>query len=223
MVKRYLSNIINDHKTQGEWKIYLAVAIISSKDSNETRTIHTNSDNIKIMIGNETDENIGKLFETLLQKCQEGLEKSMKGSEFIFDSIDVLSYNLKKISLNRGGSYIDSPKWLKNKKATINPKNYDDKCFQYAVTAALNHEQIKKDPQRISKIKPLIDQYNRKEIKFSSHKKDWNELEKNNKTIALNILYLPYNTEDIRHAYKSKHNLKHENQVILLMIADGKK
>ena len=62
-------------------------------------------------------------------------------------------------SLNRGGSYIDSPEWLKNKKATINPKN-DDKCFQYALAVALNYQSIKKDPQRISKIKHFIDQYN---------------------------------------------------------------
>ena len=46
----------------------------------------------------------------------------MSGSEFVFDSIDLLHYNLHKISLNRSGSYIDSPKWLKNKKATINSK-----------------------------------------------------------------------------------------------------
>ena len=43
----------------------------------------------------------------------------------------------------------------------------------YAITAALNHEQIKKDSQRISKIKPFIDKYNWKEIGFPSHKKDW--------------------------------------------------
>ena len=61
---------------------------------------------------------------------------------FYFDSVDSLYYKLHKISLNRGGSYIDSPKWLKNKKATINLKNNDDKCFQYAITVALNHEQI---------------------------------------------------------------------------------
>ena len=53
-----------------------------------------------------------------------------------------------KISLNRSGSYIDSPKRLKNKKATINPKNEDDKCFQYALTVPLNYENIKK---RLSK------------------------------------------------------------------------
>ena len=57
---------------------------------------------------------------------------------------------------------------------------------------------------------------------FLSHKNDWNEFEKNNKTIAINILYVPYNTEKIRHPYKSKRNLRFENQVILLMITDGK-
>ena len=80
--------------------------------------------------------------------------------------------NLNKISLSRGGSYIDSSKWLKNKKVTINPKNNDDKCFQYAVAIALNHEQIKSHPERISNIKPFIDQYSWKEINFPSHKKD---------------------------------------------------
>ena len=75
-----------------------------------------------------------------------------------------MHYDLNKISLIRGGSYIDSPKWLKNKKATINPKNNDQKCFQYALTVALNYEQIQNDPQRISKIMPFIDQYNWKEI-----------------------------------------------------------
>ena len=81
-------------------------------------------------------------------------------------------YDLNKISLSRGGSYINSPEWLRNKKATMNPKNSDDKFFQYALTVALNYEQIKKDPQRISKIKPFIDQYNWKEIDFPSHRKD---------------------------------------------------
>ena len=46
----------------------------------------------------------------------------MRGSGFVFDSIDLLYYHLQKIGLKRGGSYIDSPEWLKNKKARINPK-----------------------------------------------------------------------------------------------------
>ena len=96
----------------------------------------------------------------------------MKGSEFVFDNVDLLYYKLHEISLNRCRSYIDSPKWLKNKKATINSKNNDDKCFQYLVTLALTYKQIKNDPQGITKIKPFIEQYN-----FSSHKNNWNEFE----------------------------------------------
>ena len=62
----------------------------------------------------------------------------MRGSNFIFDSVDTPYYDLNKISFSRGGTYIDSPEWLKNKKATINPTNNDGKCFQYALTVALN-------------------------------------------------------------------------------------
>ena len=102
--------------------------------------MHTKSDNTEFMMGNERDEIIDELFESLLQRYQEGIEESVKGSEFVFDSIDLLYYKLHKISLNRGGSYIDSTEWLKNKKATINPKNNDGKYFQFAITEALNDE-----------------------------------------------------------------------------------
>ena len=70
-------------------------------------------------------------------------------------------------------------------------------------------------PERTSKIKPFIDQYNWKEIDFPSHGKDWKKFESNNKSIALYNLYVPHNNEKIRHAYKSKYNLTRENQVIL--------
>ena len=111
-------------------------------------------------------------------------------------SVDLLYYGLHKISLNRGGgSYIDSPNWLKNKRATINPKIKDDKCFREATIASLNHEKIENHPERISDLEPSFDQYNWKGIEFPSHSKDWKKFEQNNNTIALNILYVPYNTE----------------------------
>ena len=91
MIRPYLSDMINDHKTRREWKIQLTMQInfISSKDSEETCTMHTKSHNIEIMIGNETDEIIEKNFESLLQNYQKNLEESMRGSEFVFDSIDL--------------------------------------------------------------------------------------------------------------------------------------
>ena len=132
------------------------------------------------------------------------LEESMRGSDFIFGSIDLLYYDFHKVGLNRSGSYIDSPKRLKNKKATINPKNDDNNCFQYATKVALNYQNINNHPERIFNIKPFINKYNWKEISFPSHQKDWKRFESNNKTIALNVLYVLHNTKEIeiRHAYK---------------------
>ena len=112
---------------------------------------------------------------------------------------------------------------MKNKKATINLQNNDDNYFQYALTVALNRQNIVNNPQRISKIEPFIDQHNWKEIDFPSHPKDWKKFEQNNNTIALNILFVSHNTKKIGLSYKSKHNFKCENQVILLMITDGEK
>ena len=98
MIRPNLRDIINDHKTQGEWKVHsgnavinyktqgewkiqvsMTINFISAKDSDEIRNMHTKSNNIEIMMGNETDEIIEELFESLLQKYQEGL----KGSEFV--------------------------------------------------------------------------------------------------------------------------------------------
>ena len=91
-----------------------------------------------------------------MQTYQEGLQEKMRGSEFEFDVVNLLHYDFNKPSLNRGESYIEPAKWIKNKKSTINPKNNDYKCFQYPATVALNHNKINKDPQRVSKIKPLL-------------------------------------------------------------------
>ena len=96
----------------------------------------------------------------------------MRGSDFEFDGINVFNYNFNKASIYRGGSYIDSPKWLKDKKSTINPKNNDHKCFQYATTLALNFDNINNHPEKIAKIRPFIDQYNWKDIDFPATSKD---------------------------------------------------
>ena len=79
-------------------------------------------------------------------KILRSIRRKKRGSEFIFDSVDLLHYNLQRTNLKRDGSYVDSPKWLKNKKAATNQKNNDNNCFQYALTVALNYQDIKKDP-----------------------------------------------------------------------------
>ena len=98
--------------------------------------------------------------DSLKNRYQNNLE-SMKGGKSVFDYVHLMYYKCHKINANRIGSNIGSPGWIKNKKATINPINKkDSKCFQYSVTALLNCEEINKDPQRITKIKPFINKYN---------------------------------------------------------------
>ena len=73
-----------------------------------------------------------------------------------------MDFILHKTSLKRLGSYIESPEWLKTKEATINPKNEkDNKCFQYALTIALNYNEIKKKV-----LENILKKIKRKDIDF---------------------------------------------------------
>ena len=88
----------------------MSIKFIFSKDSSETCIMHTKSDKMEIMMGSETDDIIEELRESHLQNHQKGLEESMRGSEFVCDSIDLLYYHLHRKNLKRGESYEDSPK-----------------------------------------------------------------------------------------------------------------
>ena len=116
-------------------------------------------------------------------------------------------------------SELDSLGWLRGKKeAIIN----GDNDFQNALDDALNYQTIEKDPQRISKLKPHISKYNWEGTDFPAEPKDWKKIERNNKTIVLNILFIPHNTKTIMVAYGSEHNNKCKTQVILLIITNSK-
>ena len=105
-------------------------------------------------------------------------------------------------------------------RSTINPKNMVNKCFQYATTLALNYEQIKWNPERVSNIKPFIDKYNWKGINYPSKIDDWKTFEKNNPSIALNISYIKEKKSAV---YISKINSNCDKQIILLMIPNEEK
>ena len=120
----------------------------------------------------------------------------------------------------RNLSELNSLGWLRVKKeAIINNNN----SFQNALNDALNYQTIETNPERISKLKPYINRYNWEGIEFPARPKDWKKFERNNKTIALNILFIPHNKKTIRVAYRSEYNNKSKKQVILLKITDGKK
>ena len=104
------------------------------------------------MINDEVDEFIEELFHSLKNRYPNNLE-SMKGSEFVFDYVQLLYYKFHKTNPNRSESNTKFPDWIKSKKATINPisKKDNNKCFQYAVTATLNYEEIKKGSAKNNK------------------------------------------------------------------------
>ena len=88
-------------------------------------------------MGSDTDD-----IRSFLHNYQEEL-KIIKGSEFIFESDELMDYKLHRVRLRRGGSYIKSSEWLANKGATINPKNKnDDECLRWSAISALNYNEI---------------------------------------------------------------------------------
>ena len=223
LIKPHLEDLINVMKNKGEWKLQSTakISFVSSKPgSSEVRLIYNRSNATEFMNGSKTDEIIDFLYGSLIQNYNDNLQEKMKGSDFVYSGIDYFYYDLNKVSISKGGSYIESPKWLKDKKAIINQKNENFKCFQYATTLALNFDKISSHPERVSKVKSFIDNYNWNKINFPSNRNDWNWFEVN-KDIALNILYVPFKTKKIEIAYKSKYNLVRNNQVILLMISNG--
>ena len=98
---------------------------VSTKNVEETRTIYSASEPAEIFMGSDTEDVTDTLFNTILQRFQQAQETSNdKGSKFIPESVELSYYYLQKINIRRTESYIMSPDWLVNKKATINPKKW---------------------------------------------------------------------------------------------------
>ena len=140
----------------------------------------------------------------------------IKGSDFVFESVNPLDYKLHRVRLKRGGSYIKFPKWLLHKGATINPKNeFDDECLRWSIISALNCSEITK-----KEFENIFKKIKHEEKDFSSHKRDWENFEQNNVSIAINVLFSSKDSEEITLLYKSEYNLQRENKVLLLMISN---
>ena len=147
MTAPYLYDLINDQRiVRTGWKIQINmhVKFTFSRDTEETRILYVRSDNVSIMQAIDTDDIIRDIFRSFLH-FQEEL-KIIKGSDFVFESVDLLDYKLHKVSLRRGRLYVKFPEWLANKNATINPKNKnDDECLRWSTICALNCNEIMKE------------------------------------------------------------------------------
>ena len=215
-IRPYLRDLINDHKPTtesnieeneedeendsdadlDEWKIQQIMqnSCISTRNFEETRTIYSASKPVEIFMGSDTEDVIDTLFNTILQRFQQAQETSNdKGSEFIPESVELLYYYFQKINIRRAESYIMSPDWWVNKGATINPTNEkDNKSFQWLIISGLNHNKIKvKDLKKIRKLKRI-------DTDFPIYREDWENFEQNNTSVALNLLFGSYDSEEIK-------------------------
>ena len=97
-------------------------------------------------------------------KISRKFRKIKRGSNFIFDSGQLMYCKCHKVNFRHGDSYIDYPDWIKKKKATINTENKDDdKFFQYVITVGLNYGTIESHPERFLKIKLFINKLSGKQ------------------------------------------------------------
>ena len=119
---------------------------IPSEDAEEEHVVHSKVENIKFKFYNEANEVVDEHCESLCSRYQANLETTMRGSNFIFYSVQLIYYKCHKVNSRHGGPYIDSPDWIKKKKVTMNQKNTDDKYFQYVVTVAQNYKEIESQP-----------------------------------------------------------------------------
>ena len=106
-------------------------------------------------------------------------------------------------------SEINSLGWLRGKKEAIINGDVD---FEDAFDDALDYQIIEKNPERKWKLKHYINKYNWKGIDFPAGPKEWIKFEKNNKTIALNVLYIPRNTKTINVAYSQNITINRKNK-----------
>ena len=144
---------------------------------------------------------------TLLYKSEYSLERENKALLLRINDDDNGKYYYFAV---KSKLELYSSEQLRSKKESI---TNEDNCFQNALNDSLDYQKIKKDPQKISKLKPYINQYNWKDIKFPSDKEDWKKFEQNNKKITLNILFGPNNKKEIQPAYTSKYNYKRKNKL----------
>ena len=113
-----MRSIIIDLRESDTEKIQLTIKInfISCKDVEKENLMDSKSNNMKVMFYNTANEVADELFKSFYSRYQGNLETSMRGSDFIFDSVQLMHYKCHEVNFKLGASYIESQDWIKNKK-----------------------------------------------------------------------------------------------------------
>ena len=133
---------------------------------------------------------IDSIVQSMINHMSQQVENpALRDSKFVFDRIIHTDISIHRLNLTRGSSYIPLPDWLAKKKAIINPKNLDEKCFKWSIIAALKWEEIDRDHQRVSKLRRYEGEFDWSVMSFPVSTKDINKFEVRN-IICVNVLAL---------------------------------
>ena len=175
----YLKMLIDENKVyEQNIQLDLGFNMVHMSDSRKI-TYFSCSDNIICMPSSNTNEIIEQLLTSLHKKFDDDLVLSRESSSFVYESVEECNIHFHKIDLRRGASFIDTPEWLKNKKA-VNPQNTNNAySFMYSITIALFHEALGHNPGHISKkLIEYVYLYNWHEIDFPASYDDYVLFEK---------------------------------------------
>ena len=124
---------------------------------------------------------INSIVQGMINHMAKQLENpKLKDSKFIFDKILYTDISNHRLVLTRGSSYIKLPDWLAKKKAILNPKNLDEKCFKWAVMAGLKWGEIDCHPERVNKLRQYENEFNWSGITYPVSTKNIGKFERMN-------------------------------------------
>ena len=156
-----------------------------------------------------------KVTEMIAHMKQQIENPALSNSRFVLNEVLHMDVDFHRLNLTRGSSYLPLPDWLPRKKAIINPKNADGKCFKWAVIAASRWEEINRDPQRISKLKKFKNNFDWSGIRFQVSFRDIKGFEFRNQ-ISINILAI----ED-RQTYICRKGDNYKRTINLMLITEN--
>ena len=155
--------------------LFLRKIIVDGKEVEEIVELTFSPKSIRIL----NDEQIKHEIDDLLPQAKDFIETAQSNSSNLnFIKLDILYVNISKYVPYTGGSFIELPDKLKNKKCCINIQNDDEECLKWCILYHCNKEQIKKDPQRVGKYKQYSNQFNFSGIKFPTPIEDIPKVEK---------------------------------------------
>ena len=222
-LKRQLEEL--QKSASSEQKVLLKCILVFKKINNEFERFikYYDSDGIIMRHGSDVDKVINDLYVSLL-KSYEKESNQLRGSNFIFSSVDLTYLQVVKSKLKRVGTYVKTPEWIFNKNAIINPCNLDDNySFAWAIIISMHYDEIGRNHNRMSKLKRYVNNYNWNDINFPTDKRDRDRFEKNNSNIALNIFSAHETDKQLDNIRVSKFNRTRPHKVVLLVITDGEK